>query len=230
MKPNRKEAAEIVRGTRDSSKAGWWRAAPAESLTDHIDRLIRLEESANSIQSWQPLMIPGMLQSYQYAVAVIQATSPALPIEEVAARADLRMKRIDSLGYASDRRAWFIMSEEALRRPVGGRAVLLEQLEHLLNVASLRPTVTLQVLPSSSEGHPGLAGGFTTYRLGTRRVVFTETLTDSLISTRPEDIAAYSQTYDHLQATAVSPAASLELIDSARRTLCMDLEKMVWSG
>lgn len=227
--PSRKEAAAIVRGTRDTSKAGWWRAAPAESLADHIDRLIRLESAADTIQSWQPAMIPGMLQTYQYAVSAIAATTPALPPEDVAERADLRLKRLDCLGFAADRRAWFIISEEALQRSVGGKAVLLEQLEHLLNVAALRPSVTLQVLPAASEGHPGLAGGFTAYRIGQQRVVFTETLTGSLISTRPEDIAAYASAYDHLQAEALSPAASLELIDRARRALCQKMEK-AWFG
>ncbi|MFG2596695.1 DUF5753 domain-containing protein [Streptomyces sp. NPDC048462] len=230
MKPNRKEAADIVRGTRDSSKAGWWRAAPAESLSEHIDRLGRLESAADTIQSYQPLMIPGMLQTFQYAASAIKATTPALPPEEVADRADRRLKRIDSLGFSSDRRAWFVLSEETLRRPVGGKAVLIEQLEHLLNVAALRPSVTLQVMPEASEGHPGLSGGFTMYRIGGQRAVFTETLTGTLISTRPEDIAAFSSAYDHVTAEALPPAASLELIDTARRTLCQQLEMSIWSG
>ncbi|MBT2488790.1 hypothetical protein J7E96_09695 [Streptomyces sp. ISL-96] len=230
MKPNRKEAAEIVRGTRDPSKAGLWRAAPNESLSEHIEQLIRLESAADQIQAWHPTLIPGMLQSYQYAVEAIQATTPALPIEDVAERADLRLRRIDALGYAGDRRAWFIIDEQVLRRPIGCKAVLLEQMEHLLNIASLRPSVTLQVLPLDSPGHPGLAGAFTSYKVGPQRVVFTETLTGSLISTRPEDVAAYSTSYDHLQAVAASPAASLEMIDSARRTLCTELDTMTWSG
>ncbi|MFJ4879343.1 DUF5753 domain-containing protein [Streptomyces sp. NPDC088745] len=230
MKPNRKEAAELVRGTRDPSKAGLWRAAPNESLSEHIEQLIRLERAADKIEAWHPTLIPGMLQTYQYAVEAIQATTPALPAEDVAERADLRQKRIDALGYTADRRAWFIIDEQVLRRPVGSRAVLVEQLEHLLNVIALRPSVTVQVLPLSSSGHPGVAGAFTSYRIGPQRVVFTETLTGSVISTRPEDVAAYSTSYDHLQAAAASPAESLKMIDSARRTLCMELDKMAWSG
>ncbi|MFF3617718.1 DUF5753 domain-containing protein [Streptomyces sp. NPDC002467] len=226
----RKEAAEILRGTRDPSKAGWWRAAPADSLEEHIQRLVDLESAARYIQSWQPLLIPGMLQTYQYAVSAIKATTPALPIEEVAERADLRMRRIDSLGYAADRRAWFIIGEQALRSPLGGEAVLLEQLEHLLNVASLRPSVTLQVLPATEAMHPGLAGGFTMYQLTGQRAVFTETLAGSVISTRPDDIAVYTAAYDHLQANALGPAASLELIDTARRELCLKVESTLWSG
>ncbi|MEU4950011.1 DUF5753 domain-containing protein [Streptomyces lavendulae] len=228
--PTRKEAADLVRGTRDPSKAGWWRAAPAESLSEHIDRLMDLELAANLMQSWQPLTVPGMLQTYQYAASVIHATTPALPIEQVAARADLRQKRIDSLGYGSDRRAWFIIDGSVLRREVGGGAVLLEQLEHLLNVVSLRPSVTLQVLPESAAMHPGLAGGYTMYRVGGQRVVFTESLSGSMISTRPDDIAVHAAAYDHLQANALGPAESLEAIDTARRELCMKVENALWSG
>ncbi|MFI1449079.1 DUF5753 domain-containing protein [Streptomyces virginiae] len=226
----RKEAAEILRGTRDPSKAGWWRAAPSDSLEEHIQRLIDLESKAKNTQSWQPLMVPGMLQTYQYAVSAIQATTPALPIEGVAERAELRMRRIDSLGYAADRRAWFIIGEAALKGAIGGPAVLLEQLEHLLNVVSLRPSVTLQVLPTSVAMHPGLAGGFTMYQVGGQRAVFTETLAGSVISTRADDIAVFAAAYDHLQANALGPAASLEAIDTARRELCLKVESTLWSG
>ncbi|MEV5131659.1 DUF5753 domain-containing protein [Streptomyces sp. NPDC053705] len=230
MKPNRKEAADLVRGTRDPSKAGLWRAGSEDSQTDHIARLSRLEAAADQIQAWHPTLMPGMLQSYQYAVAAISTAAPSLPIEDVAERAEGRSTRIDALGYGGDRRAWFIIDEQVLRRPVGGPAVLLEQLEHLLTLVSLRPSVTLQVLPADSGGHPGLSGAFTWYRVGPQRVVFTEQLTGSMITTRPEDIAAYSAAYDHLQASALPPAASLELIDTARRTLCMTVENMLWSG
>ncbi|MFD5506997.1 DUF5753 domain-containing protein [Streptomyces sp. NPDC127051] len=228
--PTRKEAAAIVRGTRDPSKAGWWRAAPAESLEEHIERLMDLESAAISIRSWQPLLVPGMLQTYQYAASAIQATTPALPIEEVAERAELRQRRIDSLSFGSDRRAWFIIDGSVLRREVGGAAVLLEQLEHLLNVASLRPSVTLQVVPEQTAMHPGLAGGYTMYRIGTQWVVFTESLSGSMISTRAEDIAVHAAAYDHLQANALSPAASLEAIDTARRELCLKVESALWCG
>ncbi|MFD6939655.1 DUF5753 domain-containing protein [Streptomyces goshikiensis] len=226
----RKEAAEILRGAREQSKAGWWRAAPADSLEEHIQRLTRLEAAASNAQSWQPLTVPGMLQTYQYAASVIHATTPALPIEQVAERASLRQKRIDSLGHGGDRRAWFIIDGSVLRREIGGGAVLLKQLEHLLNVASLRPSVTIQVLPENVPMHPGLAGGYTMYRVGTQRVVFTESLGGSMISTRPEDIAVHSAAYDHLQANALGPAESLEAIDTARRELCVKMESARWSG
>ncbi|MGC4964628.1 DUF5753 domain-containing protein [Streptomyces globisporus] len=230
VKPNRKEAADLVRGTRDPSKAGLWRAGTDESQADHIARLIDLEAAAGHIQAWHPTLMPGMLQSYQYAVSAISTTAPSLPIEDVADRAARRATRIDALGYGGDRRAWFIIDEQVLRRPVGGPTVLLEQLEHLLTLVALRPSVTLQVLPIDSPGHPGLSGAFTFYKVGPQRVVFTEQLTGSMITTRPEDIAAYASAYDHLQASALPPAASLEMIDTVRRTLCVTVEKMLWSG
>lgn len=220
--PSRKEAADLVRGTRDPSKAGLWRSASEESIADHIDRLMQLERAADTIQAWHPTLMPGMLQTYQYAVEAIQTAAPALPVEQVSDRADARSRRIDALGWAADRRAWFIIDEQVLRRPIGHKAVLVEQLEHLLSVISLRPSVTVQVLPIASGGHPGLTGAFTRYRIGPQKVVFVETLTGSVISTRPEDVAAYSHAYDHLQASALPPAASLQLIDSARRALCME--------
>ncbi|MBP2581646.1 hypothetical protein J3A78_002124 [Streptomyces sp. PvR006] len=221
--PTRKEAADLIRGTKDPSKAGLWRAANEDTQADHISRLTQLESAADSIQAWHPTLVPGMLQTYQYAVDAIQTTAPALPIEQVADRAEARARRIDALGYGSGRRAWFIIDEQVLRRPLGHKAVLVEQLEHLLNIASLRPSVTIQILPDSAGGHPGLTGAFTRYQVGPQRVVFVETLTGSVISTRPEDNAAYAHAYDHLQASAVGKTESLKMIDSARRALCTEL-------
>ncbi|MEV5611513.1 DUF5753 domain-containing protein [Streptomyces sp. NPDC052225] len=192
--------------------------SPAQSLGDHIDRLATIEATAETVRAWQPMLIPGLLQTYAYAVAAIQAHAPALPLETVAIRARRRGERLAGIAHPQLRDAEFIVDEAALRRPVAGRQALTDQLGHLLAVDALQPRVRLRILPSTTDVHPGLAGAFTLYRAEDRHAVFTETLTGSHIATRPEDVAAYASAWERLERLALSPAASRALIDSYRES------------
>lgn len=194
--------------------------SPPETLGEHIARLVAIEAGADSVQAWQPLLIPGALQSFAYACEAIRSTAPALPMETVAERAEGRRQRIDQLSAPSV----FIVDEGALYRPVGGYAALVDQLEHLLAVEALQPRLTIHVLPQGIEAHPGLAGAFTMYRAAGRRAVFVETLTSSEITTRPEDVAAYASAWDRLLGLALPPRESMQLIDGVRETLCRRLK------
>jgi hypothetical protein len=194
--------------------------SPAETLGEHIARLSALEAEADHVRAWQPMLIPGLLQSYAYACAAIHASAPALPLEVVGRRADARRQRIDKLGRPGCRSIDVIIDESALYRPVGGYAALVDQLEHLLALEALQPTLTLRVLPQGGEAHPGLVGAFTLYRAARQRAVFLETLTDSTITTRPEDVAAYRGAWERLLGLALPSRESLELIEGTRESLC----------
>ncbi|MER5473721.1 DUF5753 domain-containing protein [Streptomyces sp. NPDC002685] len=195
--------------------------SPAESLGEHIARLAAIEAEAEAVQTWQPLVVPGALQGFAYACAAIHGASLAVPLEDVPARAEARTQRIDRLGAAAE----FIVDESALYRPLGGSAALVDQLERLLAVAALQPRLTLRILPQGIEAHPGLAGAFSLYRSDWQRAVLVEALTGSAISTRPDDVAAYSAAWDRLQGLALPEQESLDLIDATRGTLCRRLRK-----
>ncbi|MGC2997429.1 DUF5753 domain-containing protein [Streptomyces sp. G35A] len=194
--------------------------APAETLGEHIDRLAAIEAQADAVQVWQPMLIPGLLQSYSYACASIRAAAPAMPLDVVAERADTRRHRLDNLGRPGARHISVILDESALYRPVGGHQTLIDQLEHLLALEALQPSLTVRVLPQGGQEHPGLVGAFSLYRADGRRAVFLESLTDSTISTRPEDVAAYASAWERLTALSLSPQASVQLIDGVRGALC----------
>ncbi|NUS03568.1 MAG: hypothetical protein HOV97_13500 [Nonomuraea sp.] len=198
--------------------------APAESLGEHIARLAAIEAEADTVQAWHPMLIPGLLQAYAYACAAIHATTPALPLEVVSERAEARRRRIDQLRRTGGRAITVVVDEAALYRPVGGYATLVDQLEHLLALDALQPSLTICVLPQGIEAHPGLAGAFTLYRAASQRAVFVESLTFSEITTRPEDVAAYASAWDRLLGLALPARESVELIDGVRGTLCRRLK------
>jgi hypothetical protein len=198
--------------------------SPAETLGEHIARLVTVEAEADSVQAWQPMLIPGLLQAYTYAVAAIHALGPSLPLETVSERADARRQRIDNFGRPGARRITVVVDETALYRPVGGYAALADQLEHLLTLEALQPSLTIRVLPQGCEAHPGLVGAFTLYRAAGQRAVFTEALTGTAISTRPEDVAAYSGAWDRLLGLALPARESVKLIEGTRETLCRRLK------
>ncbi len=138
------------------------RPEPA-SLDEHIDRLLDLEAAAHHIHGWHPTLMPGMLQTADYARAAIRASAPALPPYDVEKRATGRTVRIDTLGRAAGRTARFVIGEAVLRQPVGGPATHAAQLDHLMTLLALRPTLDVRVLPQG-EAHPGLYGPFTVYQ------------------------------------------------------------------
>lgn len=194
--------------------------SPAETLGEHIERLAAIEAEADTVQTWAPLVVPGLLQSFAYAAAAIHGTVPALPLEVVDERAEARRRRIDRVGRRGARSIAVVVDESALCRPVGGYAALLDTLEHLLAVEALQPSLSVHVLPQGLEAHPGLAGAFSMFRAGQQRAVLIESLTGSTISTRPEDVAAYSSAWSRLLGLALPAQESVELIDATREALC----------
>lgn len=187
-----------------------------DSLSDHLERLLALEAEADHIRGWHPTLIPGMLQGVDYARAVIRASAPAMADEDVDERAQARAARIDALGLAAGRTARFVIGEEVLYRQVGGRTVQARQLDYLLDLLALRPSLKLHVLPAGSGLHPGLAGAFTEYQAPGRKTVFTETLAHTWSSSWPEHTLTYSRAYDHVLRQVASTAASVQLIRVAR--------------
>lgn len=189
------------------------------SLDEHLDRLLAIETAADHIHGWHPQLVPGLLQTAAYARAAIRASAPALPPHDVEAIAAARLTRIDTLGQAAGRSAGFVIAAEVLTKPVGGQRVLAEQLDHLLTLVALRPSLEVRVLPVDSDAHAGLAGEFTVYASAGRRSVFIETLMGGTIINRVERALVYAHAWENLQERAASPVASLEMIEAARSAL-----------
>ena len=131
----------------------------------------------------------------------------------------LRLKRQDLLTGPQPPRVWSVIDEAALRRPVGGRAVMRAQLNRLIEVAGLRH-VTIQVVPFGRGGHAAAGGSFTVLRFGEPEVpdvVYIEQLTSALYLDKREDIDHYLEVMNELSDQALTPARTARLLTEITR-------------
>jgi hypothetical protein len=195
----------------------WWRSH-IDDVPESVPRLIAMESEATRFQVYEPVTIPGVLQSAEYALKVIHAHDPSLPAASAYQRHQLRIERANRFARSSVP-ASFILGEAALRRRVGGPRVLAEQLGHLLVLASRRPDVTLQILPTESVMTVAAPFWILEGRTG-ERAVWLEGLTASVVVDRPDDVLTYGTAFDRLTAVALPAVESLECVDQRRRELC----------
>ncbi|WP_329869794.1 helix-turn-helix domain-containing protein [Streptomyces sp. SP18CS02] len=198
---------------RESNRQGWWCAYGDIPHSVYVG----METDATSIHAYEPLMVPDLLQTPAYAAAVIEETIPLVTVEQAAARLKVRLRRQHRI-YAPARplRLWFILDESVLRRVVGSREIMREQVEHLCAL-STEPHITVQVIPHTAGAHPGLAGQFSLLQLPDSRqpVVYLERFTSDLYLEKPSDVRHYSAMYARLQTQALSPAHTRHFITTA---------------
>jgi transcriptional regulator with XRE-family HTH domain len=192
----------LVQIAREARQRGWWHAYGDTKESAYVG----LEVAAASIRSYQAQIIPGLFQTTEYARAVIRALNPNLRPEEAERQHALRMARQPIL-TEDPPELWVVIDEAVLRRSVGERGVMAEQLHHLIEMAELS-TVTLQVLPFSAGEHAGMDGAFSILSFpepADPEVVYLENATSDLFLEHAEDIRRYSVLFDHLRAAALRP-------------------------
>ncbi|MFI0713655.1 Scr1 family TA system antitoxin-like transcriptional regulator [Streptomyces inhibens] len=181
-------------------------------LPDAYGEYIDLESGALSIKCWEPSLIPGLLQTESYARAHVRGALPESSDEQVEARVTARMRR-QAMFSERDAPLWAVIGEAALHNDVGGPDVRREQLSRLLE-ASTGPNTMIQVMPFSVGAHPSMTGSFSllSFGDGDPPVVYVETPGGDLFLEEPADLTAFRQIYGHLQAAALSPAHTRDLI------------------
>ncbi|QFG21911.1 helix-turn-helix transcriptional regulator [Actinomadura sp. WMMB 499] len=202
---------------KDARKRGWWHPF-SSTMPNWFQVYVGLEEEASSIQDYQSEVIPGLLQTEAYARATYLA-EPSIPSdEEIERRVALRQGRQKRLLEAEDAPAmWFVLSEAGIRRLVGGRATMCEQL-NLLAELSRRPNITIQVLPFTAGAHPAMQGGFTLLGFpepADPDVVYVEYRQGGLYLEKLDEVGGYLQIFNHLRAQAFGRDDSRYLITSA---------------
>jgi transcriptional regulator with XRE-family HTH domain len=177
-----------------------------------------IEAAARSLRTFEPLVIPGLLQTEAYARAIL-STRVGDTEDEVEELVSGRMKRQAILHRDKPPTLWAILDEAALRRCVGGREVMREQLAHLQEMAR-RPSIVIQVIPLSTGAHQGLNGGaFVVADLpGKPLIAYQDTASSGQIIEDADDIEALGLLWDSLNAEALPRTASLALLREVEST------------
>jgi hypothetical protein len=194
--------------------AGFVKDQDGDRQTDTLAvPLVGLEAEAALIRTYEPLLVPGLFQTEDYARAVIAALRPDLNADQMERWVELRMAR--QAHFRKDPpELRTVVDEAALRRPVGGRRAMNQQLRQLVDVCTL-PTVRLQVLPYEAGEHAGMTGGFTIFSFDEPMVldtVYLEQTKDDLYLETPPEVQPYVRAFDSLSAAAYSPDASLDFL------------------
>jgi transcriptional regulator with XRE-family HTH domain len=199
---------------------GWW-ARYHDIIPDWLEPYLGLEMAASLIRNFELQFVHGLLQTEDYARAVTSLGFGPHAGDQVERRVRLRMQRQDVLTDSDPPRAWFVIDEAALRRPIGGRQVMRAQMKHLLDMASL-PQITLQVVPFRHGGHAGAGGAFTILRFAAPDlpdVVYLEQLTSALYLDDRKDVDHYMEVMNRLSAEAHTPAATTRFLKEIIRDL-----------
>jgi len=204
------QAESLVEIAREAKQRGWWQLF-GQVLTSAY---VGLEAAADEVWSYEVLVVPGLLQTEDYARAMIQAARPDMTDEEVEQRVRVRMNRQSLLTQEDPLQLALVLDEAVLQRPVGGARVMREQLERLSAAFEL-PNISLQVLPFSAGAHGGMDGTFTMLRFGdpsNHDVVFSANAAGGLFLEKDEELERYADIFERLQASALPPRESQEMI------------------
>ena len=173
---------------------------------------IAVEAQATALRAWECTLIPGLLQTPEYATALAHAGRPHATDDQIEHEVDVRMHRQEILRRSAPPTLWAVIDEYVFRRTVGSTSIMRAQYAHLLEMAEL-PHVVIQVLPLDAGGHPGQQGAFEILELEDQpEIVWLEGPSDGHFIDRDDQVAECIRRYDHLRAMALSPAASRKMI------------------
>ncbi|GAB3659757.1 helix-turn-helix transcriptional regulator [Actinocorallia lasiicapitis] len=195
--PRERDAMMIL--ARQANVPGWWHRY-SDVLPPWLEPYIGLESAAAVLRSFEVQFVHGLMQTEDYARAVIRMGNAAASPGEIERRVRLRMTRQRMLAETDRLKIWAVLDEAALHRPFGSRSVLRGQIEHLLELSE-HPNVMLQILPFTVGAHPGAGGPFTILRFHQRDlpdVVYLEQLSSALYLDKLEDVEGYMRIMDEL--------------------------------
>lgn len=191
----------------------WW--APYGRLPDGLAAYLDLEAAAAAIRAFEPLLVPGLLQTEEYARAITEQVSGPIPAEELERQVEIRMERQRRVLDEDPPVLSVVLDEAVLRRPVGGAAVMRAQLQRLLAATQW---CRLRVVPFQVGQYAGQAGGFTVFEYDQEirdPVVYFETRTGAFFQDGKDDVIRHLMAFSELTKVALDQAATAELIRSS---------------
>jgi transcriptional regulator with XRE-family HTH domain len=204
---------ELIQIARESSKKGWWHSY-IDVTPSRISPYLDFEAAAKSMKIFQGHVLPGLLQTEDYARAVIASVLPDSAAEEITRSVELRLARQQVLTRDDPLQLWAILDEAALHRAVGGNQVMRSQLDRLVEMAT-KPNITVQIVPFTVGEHPGMDSPFTILEFpgsADPDVVYLEHLLSTIYLEKHDEVQRYALFFDHLRAAALNPKDSISLI------------------
>ena len=212
------ERESLLSLAREANVAGWWHSY-TDVLPSWFPTYVGLEGAASLIRVYEVQFVHGLLQTEEYARAVVRRGMKGASPADMERRVALRLERQKHLLADNAPELHIVLDEAALRRPYGDRDVMRGQLQHLIDISE-RPNVRLQVMPFSFGGHSGESGAFTILSFpdaDLSDVVYLEQLTSALYLDKREDVAQYEQALKELQQDSPGPDESRDLLRGLRQ-------------
>ncbi|NBM16945.1 helix-turn-helix transcriptional regulator [Streptomyces sp. GC420] len=215
------EVEAFVSLTEEANQPGWWQRFH-DILPDWFSMYVSLEGAAALIRTYEPHFVPGLLQTEDYARAVLRngAVGQTTP-EAIERHVALRMERQELLTRSDAPRFWAVMDETVLRRSVGGPDVMRDQITRLLEAMEL-PNVTLQIAEFATGHHPGTYGPFVLFRFAVPELpdmVYSEYLTGAVYLDRRPEVASHLEVLDRMAAQAATAQRTREILRDLRKEL-----------
>jgi len=213
------ERRVVVALAKDAKQQGWW-SSFADSIPESMNLLLTLEDEAVREDHFSCVYVPGLLQTRSYTTALQQANEMRRSPEDIERLVDIRMKRQEILTRTRAPHLWAILDESVIRRVVGSRDVMREQLGHLLSVGE-SSNITLQILPFARGAHAAALGSFVI--IGglepSLDVVYVDLHVGSLFMEKEEELERYRLAFEYLRAQALDIDGSSSMIKRAREEL-----------
>jgi len=206
--------AELLALARTSRERSWW-SAYRDVAPPRLIQLIEYEEAASTSRNFQSFVIPGMLQTAEYARASIEQLAPNMPAAQVDPRVEIRMKRQELLKRVDAAEMFFVVDEAVVRRLVGGKDVMRQQLMRMIEVADM-PNVTIEVVPFSAGVLQGMQAPFVIHEFPDAAdddVLYQEIPSGDLLSRdNPDEILRFREYFELLRESSLKSNGTIEFL------------------
>jgi transcriptional regulator with XRE-family HTH domain len=216
-------AGALMALAKETKAKGWWHSY-GDVIPNWFDVYISLEEAATALSVYQSELVPGLLQTEDYARTLIRTDNPGIGEQEIERRVQLRIERQALLTRVTDPPGiGVVLNEAVIRRPIGGEKIMAEQLVHLLDVGEL-PNLAVRVMPFARGMHHGVTSGpFVMLEFPINGVgmptepttVYVEGPAGALYLDKPHEVERYERAFDHIKSASLSEAASRKFIADA---------------
>ncbi|MFG3254992.1 helix-turn-helix domain-containing protein [Streptomyces sp. NPDC048172] len=214
------EIEGFVSLAREANQPGWWHRY-RDVTPEWFSVFVSLETESHEIRAYEPHYIPGLVQTENYARAVLRAGMPHAPEGEIKRQVALRLERQALLSRENPPMLWVVMDETVLRRPIGGAEVMREQIDHLIEVSE-QTHIQLQLMPYSAGPHPAMYGPFHLFRFPQEElpdVACAESLVGAVYFDQIDDVSGFREALDRMCAQAVPLSRTRATLTALRKEI-----------